>query len=86
MNKFISNASLHCDNQVKIVNLEVPCVFIIGDMKVGDQKIFHAGSYHLKQRRFCHKCNISGWELGNIDYKCQKISMNSINFFLHKKN
>jgi hypothetical protein len=62
-------------DDIKLVNLKVPVIFIIGDMQGGDMICCTTGHYSNKLHRLCRKCNVRGDESGDPLVQCKKINM-----------
>jgi len=71
----LDNVTLTLGGQTKVVNIKVPCAFIIGDMAGGDKICCCAAAYTNQMARPCRKCNVKGEELADVDKKCKKINM-----------
>ena len=89
--KSILSSYIHCQNSTalsnmkvrlgeisKVVNLKVPCFFIIGDMQGGDKMCCSSPCYSNKLRRLCRKCNVHGKDAGDPSVECKKILMKPI--------
>ena len=69
----LNNIDLQLGNSRKIVDLKVPCFFIIGDMQGGDKMCCSAPVYSNRINRLCRKCNVKGSESGDPFVECKKI-------------
>ena len=59
----------------RIVNIKVPCAFVIGDMQGGDKLCCSAASYSNKISQIFQKCNVCRQDVGNPDVECSLIRM-----------
>ena len=59
----------------RVVDVKVPCCFIIGDMQGGDKICGRTVYYNSNAKRICRKCNVTGQDSGNPNIKCYKINM-----------
>ena len=80
----LNNVQVTLAGQTKIVNIKVPCAYIIGDMQGGDKLCNCTANYSNKIKRVSCKCDVPGPELDNVDYKCKLIDMNKV--IQHYKN
>lgn len=74
----LSNVELTIGNFTKIVNIKVPCAFIIGDIQGGDKMCCSSPSYDKRLERICRKCNVRGFQVGDANVQCQRIRMDRI--------
>ena len=82
----IHGVEVRFGDKTKILNLKVPCFFIIGDMQCGDKLCACAPVYFNTMNRLCHKCDISGKDAGNPDAQCHKIVMAGIQQMVNLKH
>ena len=82
----LHHTTLHLGCESKMVNLKVPCFFIIGDMQGGDKMCCSAPVYMDKLNRLCRKCNVKGSESGDPFVQCQKIVSNRIRHLVESRN
>lgn len=71
----IKGARLNLGGIARIVDVKVPCIFIIGDMQGGDKICGRSVYYNKDAKRICRKCNVKGEDAGNPDIECKKINM-----------
>ena len=65
-------------NETRIVDIKVPCAFIIGDIQGGDKLCCSSPCYLSSMNHICCKCNVSGADVGNANILCKNIKMNKI--------
>jgi hypothetical protein len=66
----LDNITLTLGSQQQVINLSIPSVFIIGDMKGGDKMCRSLAGYSNKMARLCRKCNVKGEESGDPFVQC----------------
>jgi hypothetical protein len=71
----LDNITLTLGGQQRVVNLRIPCTFIIGGMQGGDKMCCSSAGYSNKIARLCRKCNVKGAESGDPFVKCKRMSM-----------
>jgi hypothetical protein len=67
----LDNTTLTLGSQQYIVNLRIPCVFIIGDMQGGDKMCCSSADYSNKMACLCCKCNVKGEDSGDPFVQCK---------------
>ena len=74
----LSDIPLSILGKTKTANLKVATALVLGDTQGGD-KICCRSATHLELvNRICRKCTIPGKQCGNLEFQCQKVSMNKI--------
>jgi hypothetical protein len=82
----LDNITLTLGGQQRVVNLRIPCIFIIGDMQGGDKICCSSAGYSNKMARLCRKCNVKGAESGDPFIKCKRMSMVKIRALVDTNN
>jgi hypothetical protein len=63
-------------HQQHVVNLCIPCIFMIGDMQRGDKMYCSlAGYFNKMAAHLCCKCNVQGENSGHPFVQCKQMSM-----------
>ena len=71
----LDNITVTLGGVERVVNLRIPCVFIIGDMQGGDKICCSSAGYSNKMSRLCRKCNVQGDQSGDPFVECKRMSM-----------
>lgn len=71
----LDNVTVTLGGIEQLVNLRIPCVFIIGDMQGGDKICCSSAGYSNKMSRLCRKCNVRGDQSGDPFVACKRMSM-----------
>jgi hypothetical protein len=82
----LDNITLTLGGQQRVVNLRIPCIFIIGDMQGGDKMCCSSAGYSNKMARLCHKCNVKGSDSGDPFVQCKRMSMVKIRALVDSNN
>ena len=74
----LSDIPLSILEKIKTANLKVATALVLGDTQGGD-KICCRSATHLESVNWiCQKCTIPGKQCSNLEFECQKVSMNKI--------
>ena len=71
----LDNITVTLGGVERVVNLRIPCVYIIGDMQGGDKICCSSAGYSNKMSRLCRKCNVRGDQWGDPFVECKRMSM-----------
>jgi hypothetical protein len=71
----LDNIPLIFGHDTKLINLNMPVIFIIGDMQGGDKICCTTCHYSNKLHRLCRRSNVRGDESGDPLVQCKKINM-----------
>ena len=82
----LTNVALQPGNQIRKVNLKVPCFFIIGDMQGGDKLCACAPAYSNTLRCLCRACNIAGCDAGNPNIECACLKTSEIETYIKQRD
>lgn len=74
----LDNIELTIGSFTRVVNIKVPCAFVIGDMLGGDKICCSAPTYSNRVSRICRQCNVKGPDVGKPEINCEKIRMDRV--------
>jgi hypothetical protein len=82
----LDNITVTLGGVERVVNLRIPCAFIIGDMQGGDKICCSSAGYSNKMARLCRKCNVRGDQSGDPFVECKRMSMLKILELVNSNN
>ena len=74
----LKQVTLNFGGHHRLMNIKVPCAFIIGDMQGGDKICGRSVYYNSDAKRICRKCNVTGDAADNPDVECRDINMTKV--------
>jgi len=74
----LHNIKLTLAGVSKVVNIKVPCMFIIGDIQGGDKICCSSATYQNTVNRICRKCDVQGADVGKPNIICHRIRMTDV--------
>ena len=82
----LHNMKVVLGDKCGIVNVKVPCFFIIGDMQGGDKICGCAPVYRREINRICRNCDVKGDQTGNPNVICHRLESRPIQMLIESKN
>ena len=82
----LDNIHITLGSERKVVNLKVPCFYIIGDMQGGDKLCACAPVYLRSLNRVCRSCDVQGEQTGNPNVICRRWRSKDIEALVAEKD